>query len=277
MAQQALDDAVRLDGFRKVLALAVALAIGCGGNVSPEPVATDGADWARQEADGSESAAPGGGVSGADPAPSGPLPVGVPVNPPPAPDDAAPASASNPVQLTTETVRLGASGSDVDATLFLAQSPLGTTLELVEASERICVRGEVAPVPDGDFANYWGGEVGLVLTSSAPTDVAPPGDGLDTPGFGFRLEGTLPPQLRLRVGAAGEVPVYSQYCQEVVQSVGSNIEMALEALTFECWVVGGARYPGASSATLVSWQIPALPELAGAFDFCIEDVHALSR
>jgi hypothetical protein len=276
LAQQAMLDAVRLEGIGKVLALAGALAIGCGGNASPEPVVTDSAGSTRQETGGSESAAPGG-VSGADPAPAAPLPVGVPANTPPASDDAAPDPGSNPVQLTTETVRLGVSGGDVDATLFLAQSPLGTTLELVEASEGICVRGDLAPVPNGDFANYWGGEVGLLLASSAPTDVAPPGDGLDALGFGFRLEGTLPPQLRLRVGAAGEVPVYSQYCQDVVQSVGANIEMALDSLAFECWIYGGALYPGASSATLVSWQIPALPEVGGAFDFCIEDIHALSR
>jgi hypothetical protein len=268
MAQRAMEDAVGGAGIGKVLALAGALAIGCGGNASPD----DGADDStRQAASGSESAAPGG-VSGADPAPAAPPPAILIIDEP-AP---APAPASNPVQLTTDTVRLGVNGGEVDATLFLARSPQGTTLELIETGERICVRGELAPVPGGDFANYWGGEVGLVLASSPPTDVAPPGDGLDTPGFGFRLEGTLPPQLRLRVGAAGEVPVYSQYCQDVVASVGSSIEIALESLTFECWVYGGARYPGASSATLVSWQIPALPEIAGPFDFCIEDIHALS-
>lgn len=277
MAQQAMDDAVRLDGVGRALALAGFLAIGCGGNTSPEPVATDDADSTRQEADGTESAAPGGGLSGADPAPPVPLPVDASIDAPPAPDDTASDPGSNPVQLTTETVRLGVSGGDVDAALFLAQSPLGTTLELVEASERICVRGEVAPVPDGDYPNYWGGEVGLMLASSAPTDVAPPGDGLDTPGFGFRLEGTLPPQLRLRVGAAGEVPVFSQYCQEVEQSVGASVEIALGSLTFECWSIGGAPYPGASSATLVSWQIPANAEFGAPFDFCIEDIHALSQ
>lgn len=273
MAQQAMADAVGGARIGKVLALAGALAVGCGGDASPDDGADEGST--RQEASGSESAAPGG-VSGADPAPAAPLQAiliidGPAPGPAPAPDPAA-----NPVQLTTDTVRLGVNGGEVDATLFLARSPEGTTLELIETGERICVRGELTPVPGGDFANYWGGEVGLLLASSPPMDVAPPGDGLDTPGFGFRLEGTLPPQLRLRVGAAGEVPVYSQYCQDVVASVGSSIEVALESLTFECWVYGGARYPGASSATLVSWQIPALPEIAGPFDFCIEDIHALS-
>lgn len=278
MAQNWMEDVVRLEGLARLLALAGAVAIGCGGNASPE-VAADGADEGsvRQQASGSESAAPGA-VSGADPAPAAPL-QDVPIldGPLPAPAQA-PASApeSNPVQLTTETVRLGVDGADVDATLFLAQSPLGTTLELVEASDRICVRGELAPVPDGDYANYWGGEVGLLLASSPPTDVAPPGDGLDTPGFAFQLQGALPPQLRFRAGAAGEVAVYSQYCQQVVGGLGSNIEIALQSLTFECWSSGGAPYPGASSATLISWQIPAGPELGAAFDFCIEDIHALS-
>jgi hypothetical protein len=277
MAQNWMED-VHLEGIARLLALAGAVAIGCGGNASPE-VAAEGADEGsvRQEESGSESAAPGV-VSAADPAPAAPLQDDAVLDgPAPGPARAAdPAPGSNPVQLTTETVRLGVNGADVDATLFLAQSPLGTTLELVEASDRICVRGELAPVPDGDYANYWGGEVGLLLASSPPTDVAPPDDGLDAPGFGFLLEGALPPQLRFRAGAAGEVAVYSQYCQEVVAGVGSNIEIALESLTFECWSSGGARYPGASSATLISWQIPAGPELGAAFDFCIEDIHTLS-
>jgi hypothetical protein len=276
MAQHGMDDAVRRVGVGKVLALASALAIGCGGNASPERVAADGADEGsrRQQASGSESAAPGE-VSAADPAP--PLPAGVIIDGPAPGAARAPAPESDPVQLTTETVRLGVNGGEIDATLFLARSPLGTTLELLESGERVCVRGGLAPVPDGDYPNYWGGEVGLLLASSPPTDVAAPGAGVDTAGFGFRLEGAVPPQLRLRVGAAGEVPLYSQYCQHVVESVGSNIEIALESLTFECWSSGGAPYPGASSATLVSWQIPAGPEIGASFDFCIEDIHALSQ
>lgn len=270
MAQHGMDDAVRRAGVGNVLALVGALALGCGGNASPERVAADGADEGstRQEASGSESAATGE-VSAADPAP--PLPASIIV------DGPAPAPEPDPVQLTTETVRLGVNGGEVDATLFLARSPLGTTLELVEAGERVCVRGGLAPVPDGDYPNYWGGEVGLLLASSPPTDVAAPGAGVDTTGFGFRLEGAVPPQLRLRVGAAGEVPLYSQYCQNVVESVGSSIEIALESLTFECWLSGGAPYPGTSSATLVSWQIPANTEKGETFDFCIEDIHALSQ
>jgi hypothetical protein len=274
MAQQAMEDAVGGAGIGKVLALAGALALGCGGDASPDEAADEGST--RQAASGSESAAPGG-VSGADPAPAVPL-QDILIVDGPAPGPApAPDPASNPVQLTTDTVRLGMNGGEVDATLFLARSPQGTTLELIETGERICVRGGLAPVPDGDYPNYWGGEVGLLLASTPPTDVAPPGAGLETAGFGFRLDGALPPQLRLRVGAAGEVAIYSQYCQDVVASLGSNIEIALESLTFECWVSGGARYPGASSATLVSWQIPANQEVGASFDFCIDDIHALSQ
>jgi hypothetical protein len=111
--------------------------------------------------------------------------------------------------------------------------------------------------------------------ASSPEDVAAPGDGLETHGFAFRLSGELPPQLRLRVGAAGEVPLTSEYCQNVPMSAGTHVEVALQSLTFECWGLAGAPYPGNARATLVSWQIPANEGVASQFDFCIEDIRAL--
>lgn len=277
MAQHGMAHAERRAGRRSALALAGALAIGCGGNADAEPAAEadhGGAppqQRASSEASEAEAAGaltlPGIGVDPAPPNDASPLPL----------PDMAPARAPQPtsVQLTSDTVLVPASGGDIEATLFLARSPQGTLLELVEASERICVRGSLAPVPGNDFPNYWGGEVGLILSSSSPTDVASSGEGLSAPGFAFRLEGALPPLLRFRAGAAGEVPLTSQYCQEVVPDVGSSIEISLAALTYECWLYGGAPYPSAAGATLVSWQMPASVELGSVFDFCIEDIRAL--
>jgi len=256
------------------IALAGVLALGCGGNSAPDRDAADGVDEA-----GEAAAVPGPApdpASGAEPASPATLPVseleGSGVGDRPSPSDP---PAVDPVQLSSETVRVAAEGGSVDATLFLARSPLGTQLELTETGERICVRGELGTVPGDDYPNYWGGEVGLLLTSSPATDMALPGEGVSTPGFGFRLEGELPAQLRLRVGAAGEVPLFSQYCQNVIDGAGTSIEVALESLTFECWLNGGAPYPEAASATLVSWQLPAGAEVASTFDFCIEDIRAL--
>ena len=279
MAQRGMADAPRRASIGNVALLAAVVAVGCGGSSAVDRDALDGADEARSAA---AAEAAGAHLSGPAPVPSGAEPASPPSLPATDADDGAAddgpppdAAQADPVQLTSETVTLLSTDGERAATLFLARSPLGTRLELVEAGERICVRGELAAVPDEDYANYWGGEVGLMLTSSPATEMAAPGDGVSVAGFGFRLEGTLPEQLRLRVAAAGEVPLFSQYCRDVAEGVGTSIEVALDSLTQECWLYGGAPYPAAASATLVSWQLPANPGSSRGFDFCIEDIHAL--
>lgn len=256
-----------------MLALATALSA-CGGNSaaggSPDERADETSELGQQPA-GNE---PAPGIEPPGPSPAQPRgAIGAPAEP--AADGVPLPPQETIVQLTSETARVGAGDEVTTHPLFVARSPLGTQLELVEASERICVRGELALVPNADYANFWGGEVGLILGSSPATDVAPPGEGLATPGFSFRLAGELPPQLRLRVAASGEAPLTSQYCQTVPANTDASIEMALQSLSFECWLPDGAQFPADASATLVSWQIPANEGAASAFDFCIEDIRAL--
>ncbi len=173
-----------------------------------------------------------------------------------------------------EAIRVGSAEGGVEGLLYVETSPLGTTLELVPASGRICVRGQLAPVPNGDYPNYWGGEVGLLLAPSLAEE-ARPGEALDTRGFAFRLEGALPPVLRFRVGAVGEVPRFSQFCQHVALDTGVRIEIRLEALIRECWNTIGDPFPEGSGATMMSWQVPANEASVGRFDFCIEDIQTL--
>jgi hypothetical protein len=173
-----------------------------------------------------------------------------------------------------EAIRVGSGEGGVEALLYVETSPLGTTLELAPASGGICVRGQLAPVPNGDYPNYWGAEVGLSLTSSLAEE-ALPGEALDTRGFAFRLEGALPPVLRFRVGAVGEVPRFSQFCQHVALVTGVRIEIPLDALIRECWNTTGEPFPEGSGATLMGWQVPADGVSEGPFDFCIEDIQTL--
>jgi hypothetical protein len=248
-----------------VLGMSVLLApvlFGCGGGARSEPGAGAGTDVAQV-------------LSAADPNPGGrpaaddvsPGPISAPRPPQSVPEDVS-------VQLTGDTFPIGSSRGLVAGALYLANSPLGTTIELSEATGRLCVRGELDVVPAADYANYWGSELGLLLVSN-PAAEAPPAEALDTPGFAFRLEGALPSQLRFRVGAAGEIPVFSQYCQQLPLNTGTRIEVPLGALTYECWLSGGRPFPDASGATLLSWQMPANEATADAFDFCIEDIRAL--
>jgi hypothetical protein len=257
----------------QAFALAMVLATGCGGSSAAEESLADSADDSTSSAENvGRVTSPGVEPTAPNPAPS--LPIGsAPADLPPAAAAASPQPTE--VLVTSDTVQLGTGEGLLASPLFIARSPLGTTLELVEASARICVRGGLAAVPDEDYPNYWGGEVGLVLGTTPPTDVAPPDEGLNARGFAFSLSGALPPQLRLRVGAAGEVPLTSQYCQNVPTDIESSFEIGLQSLTVECWGYDGAPYPASASATLVSWQIPANPETSSQFDFCIEDIRAL--
>jgi hypothetical protein len=180
-----------------------------------------------------------------------------------------------PTRLTGQTIRVaGGDGSGIQGSFYMEKSPLGTTLSVVEASGRICVRGQQVPVPEGDYPNYWGAEVGLALVSSL-TSQGLAAEALSVAGFAFRFEGALPPVVRFRVGAAGEVPLYSQYCQHVPLDTGARIEVKLEELIYECWNAEGRPFPDAAGATLLAWQIPANETTSGAFDFCIEAIETL--
>ncbi len=242
-------------------ALVGALALGCGGRAPSEaaPPNTEGGSLIGGQAAGNDFAR-----SAADTDDTRAEPLVAPGMP-------------EPSQLPPRTggsVRLQSSGLGLERSVYVVTSPLGTTLELVEAGERICVRGELAPVPDGDYPNYWGGEVGVALVANV-MEIPSQAEALRTSGFAFRLQGTLPPIVRFRVGAAAEVPYYSQYCDHVGLETGARIEVPLDALTYECWNIGGAAFPMASGAALISWQVPASPETAGPFDFCIEAIDAL--
>jgi len=261
------------------LVLAGALATGCGGQSSPDDVA-DTADTREAEAAGGEvfagdtpaPAAPGG----IDPAPpnlTGPSTPDQPIEGPPPPDPL-----PSVVEVSSDATTAFQWGGGIESgRFFTARGALGTTLELLEADDRLCVRGQLAPVPDGDYGNYWGAEVGIILGASDPDEVVLPSDGLDAVGFVFRLSGELPPQLRFRVGASGADPLTSQYCQDVSVTADGGREVSRDGLTLECWNYGGPPFPEGATAALVSWQIPASPESYQAYDFCIEDISAMPR
>ncbi len=237
-----------------VLALAGWVSTGCGGRSTSEPEPVSG-----EPDDGSS-------LFDAISAPDSkhPRDIAPPVRPP-----------ANSERAGGETIRVvGSDGSDVVGAFYMEKSPLGTTLSIVEASDRICVRGQQVPVPQGDYPNYWGAEVGLALVSSL-TSEASAAEALSVAGFAFRFEGALPAIVRFRVGAAGEVPLYSQYCQHVPLRTGARIEITLEELIYECWNQGGRPFPDASGATLLAWQIPANEATSGTFDFCIDAIEAL--
>jgi hypothetical protein len=256
------------------LALAGALATGCGGQSSSEDaVAT--ADSTQSEADDAEvfgdETPTLGGPGALDRGPPNLPGLEEPIEGPPPPEPL-----PSVVEVSSDATTVFQWGGGVESgRFFTARSALGTTLELLEADERLCVRGQLAPVPDGDYGNFWGAEVGIILSASDPDETVLPSDGFDAVGFVFQLSGELPPQLRFRVGASGADPLTSQYCQDVPVTESGSREVSRDALTLECWNYGGPPFPAGATAALVSWQIPASPESYQTYDFCIEDVRAL--
>lgn len=244
-------------------ALAGSLATGCGGRA---PSDADGEAASDQRSSPVDEHASGGSIS--------------PNLPAAGPDLAAPESQGPPkpaqdsTRLSGDTLWVGSKQSGVQSNVFLEKSPLGTTAELVQANGGICVRGQLSPVPDGDYPNYWGAEVGLALVAN-PRKETPDAAALHVQGFAFSLSGVLPPLLRFRVGAGGEVPLFSQYCEHAPLETGVRIEVPLDALTYECWNAGGAPFPVAAGATLISWQVPANEVSEGGFDFCIREIETL--
>lgn len=264
MAHRSLIHRPRVAGLLLALAPTGTVLGGCGGHAATEP------------SDDSSSAMGNEALAGAEPA-AGILPP-APIDDGSAPSQhvppSEPAHDELPSELIGQAIRVSPSEPGSEASLFVEVSPLGTSLEVREARERICVQGEVGVVPNGDYANYWGGEVGLALVAD-PTTAASDTEALHARGFAFALTGVLPPELRLRVGASGEVPLYSQYCEHVPLRTGEPIRLDLRELTYECWNADGQPFPAAAGATLVSWQIPANEWSSGSFDFCIADILAL--
>ncbi len=245
--------------------VSVACISGCGGQaLSDREPSSSGEPYSSQQA---SSAAPDEAPGLVPPAPGGydPAPVASGARGLPADVPRPPAAPGLPIEW---------SPNGGPPHVFLEKSTIGTTFELVEASRRICVRGKLDPVPDGDYPNYWGGEVGLVFVMDAEQQV-PPGAGTAASGFAFRLSGTLPPLLRFRVGAAGEVPLFSQYCMHLPLTTGTQTAVFLDELAYECWNGAGQPFPEAAGAALVSWQVPASESTTQAFDFCIEQIEAL--
>jgi hypothetical protein len=134
------------------------------------------------------------GSGGVGPAASMPLPVSAPVSA--AAPEAAPVVAENSALARGDRLEFLPGTGDLPYVLapnayglagsgFLSRSTLGTSITVGTDSGKICVQGNLASVPNGDYGEYWGVEFGFNLTQlDAAASEASPNTGSSASGAG---------------------------------------------------------------------------------------------
>jgi hypothetical protein len=163
-----------------------------------------------------------------------------------------------------------------------AGSPPGVTtvaLDDLSTPTTVCASGEASQVLMEAYGQYWGGGVGFNLAD--PGGGAGPGPWTrnTVTGFSFTLTGPAIPageQMRFKATTfEGGVVNEDGYC--TFATAGANT-VQFGDLVSECWT-GGAGAPALGAATqLVSlqWQVATVTAASTPFDFCIENLTALT-
>jgi hypothetical protein len=145
------------------------------------------------------------------------------------------------------------------------------TLGQLATPTSVCVSGVASQVIEMNYAQYWGGGLGLNLAD--PGGGAAPGPW--TPGavtgFTFTVTGTMiPANFRFNaVSPAGGDP----YCGDI--ATGAN-SIALTSLLQACYngATAGPALTTATPITSIQWQVVTGTDATTPFDFCIENLTA---
>jgi hypothetical protein len=169
---------------------------------------------------------------------------------------------------------LGIQGSFYTYSDATGTPPGVTTIAIddVTMPTRTCVSGTASAVPDDTgYGQFWGG--GLALNLSDPGGGLPAGTwsrGTVT-GFSFTVTGpTVPPGFRFQASAGEAGPVY---CGNIV--AGPN-NVQLGTLIVDCYQAGGAPLAATTPLQSIQWQVVTVLDNPTPFDFCIENLTALT-
>jgi len=194
---------------------------------------------------------------------------------------------------------------------FLARSALGNTVTVGNTPGEICISGNLEEVPNGNYGQYWGVEVGFNLNQVSPggvtpdpadagadaaapvADAAAPGDAAVVPapdraepwqtgrviGFSYVIEGSTINLIRFKALPAGydRSLEASVYCKTVNATSGTAENSLFTEMTQYCWSPGNPLLPVSGGLDNISWQLPADVAPAGArpFDFCLKDLRPI--
>ena len=182
---------------------------------------------------------------------------------------------------------------------FLARSPLGNTITVGDEPGKICIQGNLDEVPNGNYSQYWGVEVGFNLNQNSPDDgaggeagspgaagaggVGPdsaeawlPGNVL---GFSFVIEGPTIDLIRFKALPVGYDPALesSVFCKTVVATSGGVNDALFSQMKQYCWnTTPNLPLPTASGLANLSWQLPADVAVgARPFDWCLSELRPI--
>jgi len=182
---------------------------------------------------------------------------------------------------------------------FLARSPLGNTITIGDEPGEICIQGNLEEVPDANYSQYWGVEIGFNLNQTAPddgaggaggadgaagaggsdgTDVAEPWLPGSVIGFSFVIEGPTINLIRFKALPSGYDPALeaSVFCKSVTATSGEANDALFTQMIQYCWNATGTPLPIAAGLANISWQLPADVAVgARPFDWCLKELRPI--
>ena len=196
-----------------------------------------------------------------------------------APDSESAASGDGTaLRVSASWVELATNAVGIQGSFFTYQDGSGRTTITADATRTqtgYCVSGSAAEVLDGDFSGTWGAVAALNLAQLPMTDRAEAYDAVahGVVGFGFDIVGNTGGALRFVVK---QWAIHDGFCINNVPDCaeGCSAEYRVDALTQNCWTPGG-RAPIATSLSALEWQIVPKEGSPTAFDYCIENIHAV--
>jgi hypothetical protein len=233
----------------------------------PQQVAQTGAAGA------SGAGGAGAGGAGAMPATGSTIPVGMPGS----------GFDLKPVQgwvagTTNEAGIQGAFSTISDAT----GTPPGTTTItpanfMAATGSQICVQGSASMVVGTAYGQYWGGGVSFDLGDPGQNMPKVPWNRGKVVGFSFTISGTaIPPmgQFRFGVDYYDGTTVNTNYCTNIVN--GPNTIMFSQVIN-QCYQAGGTALPATVQLAALKWQVATVTTAATPFNFCIDNLKAITQ
>ncbi|HKO95297.1 MAG TPA: hypothetical protein VJU61_29275 [Polyangiaceae bacterium] len=191
----------------------------------------------------------------------------------PPPDPGVP---GDPLTIVDGTIALDSNPHGIEATLFTAVSPQGSSIQVTNDTGSVCVQGTLDVVENGDFGNQWGALFAFAFTEqgsvAAPWDL----DGGNVVGFSFTVSGPLLPPLRFGALPGSADPNVDNFCTTLPVFSEGTFEVPFSSITRDCWQTGGEVLAPSDLQTII-WTLPADPTLAHPYDFCVSNVRPLLR
>jgi hypothetical protein len=208
------------------------------------------------------------------------LPGGAAAGAPGSASEAAPAMpGTGPNLVVAESwVDAATNGVGIQGAFFTYGDGSGRTTIMPDATgsqSGYCVSGTAGEVLNMDFGGTYGAVAALNLSQDVGSTTA---GAYDAPahgvvGFGFDIVGNTGGALRFVIK---QYAIHDGFCINNVPECasGCTVDYRIDELSQNCWTPGGPT-PVATSLEALEWQITTKEGASTAFDYCIENLHAV--